>query len=94
MLCYITGTFPNISRNAIVNVSEIVCYDVIKDTLIYYSLMKDGVPLHFTSAVIAGTQIITFHHTYLHEPFILSSICVITGCTNCLSVNGQVFVLL
>ncbi|XP_017779530.1 PREDICTED: mitochondrial uncoupling protein 2-like [Nicrophorus vespilloides] len=48
------GTFPNVSRNAIVNVSEIVCYDIIKDTLLYYHLMKEGVPLHFTSAVIAG----------------------------------------
>ncbi|XP_022902567.1 dicarboxylate carrier UCP2-like [Onthophagus taurus] len=48
------GTFPNVSRNAIVNVSEIVCYDLIKDTIMYNHLMKDGVPLHFTSAVIAG----------------------------------------
>jgi len=48
------GTFPNVSRNAIVNVAEIVCYDLIKDTFLYYHLMKEGVPLHFTSAVIAG----------------------------------------
>ncbi|XP_067001279.2 dicarboxylate carrier UCP2 [Anabrus simplex] len=48
------GTFPNVSRNAIVNVSEIVCYDIIKDTLLYYNLMTDSVPCHFVSAVIAG----------------------------------------
>ena len=48
------GTFPNISRNAIVNVSEIVCYDIIKDGILYYHLMEEGVRLHFSAAVIAG----------------------------------------
>lgn len=48
------GTFPNVSRNAIVNVSEIVCYDIIKDTFIFYNVMTDSVPCHFVSAVIAG----------------------------------------
>ncbi|KAF2901180.1 hypothetical protein ILUMI_05006 [Ignelater luminosus] len=48
------GTFPNVSRNAIVNVSEIVCYDIIKDTLLYYHLLSDGIPLHLSAAVIAG----------------------------------------
>ncbi|XP_069671964.1 dicarboxylate carrier UCP2-like [Periplaneta americana] len=48
------GTFPNVSRNAIVNVSEIVCYDIIKDLILQYELMTDSVPCHFTSAVIAG----------------------------------------
>lgn len=48
------GTFPNVSRNAIVNVAEIVCYDVIKDTFLYYHVMEDGIPLHFSSAVVAG----------------------------------------
>ena len=50
----ILGTITNAGRNAIVNVSEIVCYDIIKDTIIGYNLMKDSVPCHFTSAVIAG----------------------------------------
>lgn len=48
------GTFPNVSRNAIVNVSEIVCYDIIKETILHYHLMTDNIPCHFTSAVIAG----------------------------------------
>ncbi|KAK5638694.1 hypothetical protein RI129_012989 [Pyrocoelia pectoralis] len=48
------GTLPNIGRNAIVNVSEIVCYDLIKDTILYYRLMNDAVPLHLTSGLIAG----------------------------------------
>lgn len=41
-------------RNSIVNVSEIVCYDVVKDALLMHRVFNDGVPLHFTSAVIAG----------------------------------------
>lgn len=42
------------ARNSIVNVSEIVCYDVVKDALMLQAGMRDGVPLHFTSAVVAG----------------------------------------
>ncbi|PSN33860.1 Mitochondrial uncoupling protein 2 [Blattella germanica] len=48
------GTFPNVSRNAIVNVSEIVCYDIIKDLLLQHNLMEDAIPCHFVSAVVAG----------------------------------------
>jgi hypothetical protein len=49
------GTFPNVSRNAIVNVSEIVCYDIVKDLILQHNLLQDSVPCHLTSAVIAGT---------------------------------------
>jgi len=48
------GTLPNVSRNAIVNVAEIVCYDVFKEYILTSQLMKDGVPCHFTAAVMAG----------------------------------------
>jgi len=48
------GTLPNVSRNAIVNVAEIVCYDIFKDYIISRKILKDGVPCHFTSAVAAG----------------------------------------
>lgn len=51
---FASGTLPNVGRNAIVNVSEIVCYDIIKELILQYSLMKDSIPCHFTSAVIAG----------------------------------------
>lgn len=51
---FILGTFPNVTRNAIVNVSEIVCYDIIKDTILHYHLLEEGVPLHFSAAVVAG----------------------------------------
>lgn len=55
-LKFISGTFPNVGRNAIVNVSEIVCYDIIKEAILKNNLMNDNVPCHFTSAVIAGKK--------------------------------------
>lgn len=48
------GTMPNISRNAIVNVAEIVCYDVIKDLILASGYLRDGVPCHLTAATAAG----------------------------------------
>ncbi|XP_001606456.2 mitochondrial uncoupling protein 2 [Nasonia vitripennis] len=48
------GTFPNISRNAIVNVAEIVCYDIIKEKILSSGLLQDGIPCHFSAAVAAG----------------------------------------
>jgi len=48
------GAMPNIGRNAVVNVSEIVCYDIIKDCLLHYANMQDNIKCHFTAAVIAG----------------------------------------
>jgi len=48
------GTFPNIARNCIINVGEIVVYDAVKDHLISSSTMTDGIPCHFASAIVAG----------------------------------------
>ncbi|XP_070165018.1 dicarboxylate carrier UCP2 isoform X2 [Polyergus mexicanus] len=48
------GTMPNISRNAIVNVAEIVCYDVIKDLILVSGYLRDGIPCHLTAATVAG----------------------------------------
>lgn len=50
----LAGILPNVGRNAIVNVSEIVCYDVIKDAILHRGLMEDNVPCHFAAAVVAG----------------------------------------
>jgi solute carrier family 25 uncoupling protein 8/9 len=41
-------------RNAIVNVAEIVCYDVVKENIIKSGFLEDNMKCHFTSAVIAG----------------------------------------
>ncbi|KAL2724041.1 mitochondrial uncoupling protein 2-like [Vespula squamosa] len=48
------GTMPNISRNVIVNVAEIVCYDIIKDLIIGSGYLRDGIPCHLTAATAAG----------------------------------------
>lgn len=52
------GAMPNIGRNAVVNVSEIVCYDIVKECLLNYAKMKDNIILHFTSACIAGNLLL------------------------------------
>lgn len=48
------GTSPNITRNAIVNCTELVTYDMIKEMLLKSNLMTDNLPCHFTSAFGAG----------------------------------------
>jgi solute carrier family 25 uncoupling protein 8/9 len=45
---------PNIARNCIINVGETVVYDSAKDGLIASGHYVDGIPCHFTAAVIAG----------------------------------------
>uniref|UniRef100_UPI00398F6C11 dicarboxylate carrier UCP2 n=1 Tax=Pristiophorus japonicus TaxID=55135 RepID=UPI00398F6C11 len=48
------GTLPNIARNAIVNCTELVTYDLIKDLLMNNGLLTDNLPCHFSSAIGAG----------------------------------------
>lgn len=48
------GCFPNIARNSIVNCSELVTYDIIKELILKYKLMTDNMPCHFTAAFAAG----------------------------------------
>ncbi|XP_071352499.1 dicarboxylate carrier UCP2-like [Trachinotus anak] len=48
------GCLPNIARNAIVNCSELVTYDIIKELILKHNLMTDNMPCHFTAAFAAG----------------------------------------
>uniref|UniRef100_A0A3P8S7H4 Dicarboxylate carrier UCP2 n=1 Tax=Amphiprion percula TaxID=161767 RepID=A0A3P8S7H4_AMPPE len=48
------GTAPNIARNAIVNCTELVTYDFIKDMLLKSTALTDNLPCHFVSAFGAG----------------------------------------
>ncbi|KAL2098059.1 hypothetical protein ACEWY4_007266 [Coilia grayii] len=48
------GTFPNITRNALVNCTELVSYDLIKEAILKRKLMSDNLPCHFVSAFGAG----------------------------------------
>lgn len=48
------GCIPNMARNGIVNVSEVVTYDIIKEMIIRKGLLEDGVLCHLASAIVAG----------------------------------------
>ena len=48
------GLGPNIARNGIVNVCEIVVYDVVKEAILTSGLLRDGVLCHFSSALCSG----------------------------------------
>ncbi|XP_033107801.1 mitochondrial uncoupling protein 2-like [Anneissia japonica] len=48
------GTIPNITRNAVVNASELVAYDMIKEQILKRRLLEDQFPCHFVSAFGAG----------------------------------------
>ncbi|KAL4640440.1 mitochondrial brown fat uncoupling protein 1 [Arapaima gigas] len=48
------GTLPNITRNALVNCTELVTYDLIKEVILKHKLMTDNLPCHFVSAFGAG----------------------------------------
>uniref|UniRef100_A0A3B5Q200 Dicarboxylate carrier UCP2 n=1 Tax=Xiphophorus maculatus TaxID=8083 RepID=A0A3B5Q200_XIPMA len=48
------GCLLNIARNAIVNCSELVTYDIIKEQILKNKLMTDNMPCHFTAAFAAG----------------------------------------
>ncbi|XP_029963486.1 mitochondrial uncoupling protein 2-like [Salarias fasciatus] len=48
------GCLPNVARNAIVNCSELVTYDIIKELILKYGLMTDNMPCHFTAGFAAG----------------------------------------
>ncbi|XP_034404142.1 mitochondrial uncoupling protein 2-like [Cyclopterus lumpus] len=48
------GCLTNITRNAIVNCSELVTYDIIKEHILKYNVMTDNMPCHFTAGFAAG----------------------------------------
>ncbi|EEB15806.1 brown fat uncoupling protein, putative [Pediculus humanus corporis] len=48
------GMYSNMARNTIVNVSEIVCYDIVKTSILKKKLFEDNIYCHFTSASITG----------------------------------------
>ncbi|XP_075320550.1 mitochondrial brown fat uncoupling protein 1 isoform X3 [Odontesthes bonariensis] len=47
-------TLPNITRNALVNCTELVTYDLIKEAILRHNLLSDNLPCHFVSAFGAG----------------------------------------
>jgi len=48
------GAMPNIARTAIINVGEIVVYDIAKEALVQRQLMRDAMPCHLVAGAMAG----------------------------------------
>jgi len=48
------GMAPNILRNVVINCSELVTYDMLKEFIISRNLLTDNLPCHFVSAFGAG----------------------------------------
>ncbi|GAA5980315.1 hypothetical protein JCM5350_000941 [Sporobolomyces pararoseus] len=49
------GAGPNVARAVLMNASQLATYDVFKNAILTFDLMKDGLGLHFTSSFLAGT---------------------------------------
>ncbi|XP_034516059.1 mitochondrial brown fat uncoupling protein 1 isoform X3 [Ailuropoda melanoleuca] len=47
-------TTPNLTRNVIINCTELVTYDLMKAALVKNKLLADDLPCHFMSALSAG----------------------------------------
>ncbi|XP_014778404.1 mitochondrial uncoupling protein 2 [Octopus bimaculoides] len=48
------GMVPNIARNVVINCSELVTYDIVKNFIITRNILSDNLPCHFVSAIGAG----------------------------------------
>ncbi|XP_045408187.1 mitochondrial brown fat uncoupling protein 1 [Lemur catta] len=48
------GTTPNLMRNVIINCTELITYDLMKEALVKNKVLADDVPCHLVSALIAG----------------------------------------
>ncbi|CAK6966726.1 mitochondrial uncoupling protein 2-like isoform X1 [Scomber scombrus] len=79
------GCLPNITRNAIVNCSELVTYDIIKELILKYNLMSDNMPCHFTAAFAAGfcTTIVASPVDVVKTRYMNSVPGQYNGATNC-----------
>ncbi|KAF1394252.1 hypothetical protein PFLUV_G00024610 [Perca fluviatilis] len=79
------GCLPNITRNAIVNCSELVTYDIIKELILKYDLMTDNMPCHFTAGFAAGfcTTIVASPVDVVKTRFMNSAPGTYSGAINC-----------
>ena len=51
------GLGPNVNRAILMTSSQCVSYDIFKDLLLRYSPLNDGLTLHFTSSVLAVSNL-------------------------------------
>ncbi|XP_044786389.1 mitochondrial brown fat uncoupling protein 1 isoform X4 [Bubalus bubalis] len=79
------GTTPNLTRNVIINCTELVTYDLLKKALVKNKLLADDVPCHFVSAVVAGfcTTVLSSPVDVVKTRFVNSSPGQYTSVPNC-----------
>lgn len=79
------GTLPNVTRNAVVNASELVSYDLIKQQILSRQLMSDNMPCHFVSAFGAGfcTTVVASPVDVVKTRYMNSTPDQYTGAMNC-----------
>uniref|UniRef100_A0A8K9UH12 Uncharacterized protein n=1 Tax=Oncorhynchus mykiss TaxID=8022 RepID=A0A8K9UH12_ONCMY len=79
------GCGPNITRNDIVNCSELVTYDIIKELILKYNIMTDNLPCHFTAAFSSGfiTTIVASPVDVVKNRFMNCSAGKYNGTINC-----------
>jgi solute carrier family 25 uncoupling protein 8/9 len=82
---YFAGALPNITRNAIVNATELVSYDLIKEAIISHKLLSDNMPCHFVSAFCAGfcTTVIASPVDVVKTRFMNAPVGVYKGAVHC-----------
>ena len=80
-----SGALPNIARNSIVNVTELVSYDLIKEFFLTRRILSDGLPCHVSSAFGAGlvTTMIASPVDVVKTRFMNSKPGAYTGALNC-----------
>ena len=73
------------TRNAVVNATELVSYDLIKEALLKYTAMKDNVYCHFVSAFGAGfcTTVVASPVDVVKTRFMNSAAAQYSGVINC-----------
>lgn len=79
------GVSPNIARNAIVNASELVSYDLIKEFILRRNILQDSMPCHFLSAFGAGfcTTVIASPVDVVKTRFMIAGSSTYSGVVDC-----------
>jgi solute carrier family 25 uncoupling protein 8/9 len=81
----VTATANDIGANAIVNATELVSYDLIKEAIISHKLLSDNMPCHFVSAFCAGfcTTVIASPVDVVKTRFMNAPVGVYKGAVHC-----------
>lgn len=81
------GYLPNVTRNCITNVSELVTYDIVKEHIIHRELMTDNIYCHMVCGLVAGfvATVIASPVDVVKTRYISAPVGRYSGVINCLS---------